>query len=179
MTARFLSQAESVLAQGHGRASAPSMAFHRISDLLHHGLYLQPDDGFWIALRFTIRVACCRPSRLGRTLRHPARPHPSVCRLRARVYVDFFMDEILQKRDLENPDKRDFFQLRTGRRASSITSSDLKTLMSRNGSMFGTILCEPDSYAPLKSGRMLVKYAPCQSEKKPRGHRPRLQPLRT
>src|SRR5438552_13559323 len=51
----------------------------------------------------------------------------------------------------------------------------LRSLTSRSGFMSVTIPYAPDSFSPPKIGHMLVRSASCHSEKKRRGHRPRLQ----
>src|SRR5437867_10485227 len=105
-------RAFSLLAQRYGHASAPSVAVYGPSDLLHHGLHLQssPDSGSagCTQLFYRIWVPCLRVPSLGWPLRDHAGPHSSVCRFRTRIHNLIRLDEVVEKRDLEDPQKRDF-----------------------------------------------------------------------
>jgi hypothetical protein len=54
------------------------------------------------------------------------------------------MDEVLEKRDFKNPERRRPFSGPHWQKVSSIMSFDLKSRMRRSGSMFETILCVLD-----------------------------------
>jgi len=101
MTARL--SGGSVLAYGRGHSPTSSMAFHRVSDLLHHGVHTQPptDSGSPGCTRciHSVWVTCCGLSGLRRPVRDHARPCPSVCRFRTRLRFRLGLDEIPQKRD--------------------------------------------------------------------------------
>src|SRR6266571_4050285 len=116
MTARFLPQARKCLAQevSYSHPSTPSMAFYGISSLLHHSLHKQSPTGSGSprrARRFhSIWATCFRLPGLGGPLRDHARPHTSVCRFRNRIHLCIDVDEVPQKRDLEDPEKRRFLR---------------------------------------------------------------------
>lgn len=53
MTARFRLRQDTFLLVPYGDASASPLAFHRSSDLLHYGLYINRRAEFWTALPYT------------------------------------------------------------------------------------------------------------------------------